>query len=145
MEGTVDDSNQGNAMTEIALALAMGFFSLMVLTMISMGAGKSDIPSVAAAFLAPSIPAAADAATVAPSSEDMIVVYHGGRFFDRDLKPVDPSAIATTGRVLLALDPALPMAEAMTARTRINVENLVVSTLDDRWLTTLRSKNHASN
>ena len=130
-------------MTEIALALAMGFFSLMVLTMISMGAGKSDNPAVAAAMLAPSTPAAAEASTVEPTTEDMIVVYHGGGFFDRDLKPVDPAAIATTGRVLLALDPALPLAEAMAARTRINVANLIVSTLDDRWLTTLRSKTHA--
>ena len=139
----MEDSHQGNAMTEIALALAMGFFSLMVLTMISMGAGKSDNPAVAAAMLAPSTPAAAEAATVEPTTEDMIVVYHGGRFFDRDLKPVDPAAIATSGRVLLALDPELPLAEAMAARTRINVANLIVSTLDDRWLTTLRSKTHA--
>ncbi len=33
------DGSQGNAMTEIALALAMGFFSILVLTMVSMGAG----------------------------------------------------------------------------------------------------------
>ena len=33
------DATQGNAMTEIALAMAMGFFSVMVLTMMSMGAG----------------------------------------------------------------------------------------------------------
>ncbi len=33
------DGSQGNAMTEIALALAMGFFSLPVLTLVSMGAG----------------------------------------------------------------------------------------------------------
>ena len=31
------DGSQGNAMTEIALALAMGFFSLLVPTMVSMG------------------------------------------------------------------------------------------------------------
>ncbi|MGB0672123.1 MAG: hypothetical protein ACPGNT_11560, partial [Rhodospirillales bacterium] len=37
-----------SAMTEIALALAMGFFSLMVLTLISMGAGTSDSPKQAA-------------------------------------------------------------------------------------------------
>ena len=33
------DGSQGNAMTKIALALAMGFFSILVLTMVSMGAG----------------------------------------------------------------------------------------------------------
>ncbi len=128
-------------MTEIALALAMAFFSLMVLTLISMGAGKGDNPAVAAAMFAPAPPAAA--ATVELDTGDMIVVYHGGRFLDRDLKPIDPAAIVTTGRVILALAPDMPLAEAMAARTRINVANLVVSTLDDRWLTTLRSKTNA--
>ena len=33
----MNDSTAGNAMTEIALALAMAFFSIMVLSMISMG------------------------------------------------------------------------------------------------------------
>ncbi len=33
------DGSQGHAMTEIALALAIGFFSLLVPTMVSMGAG----------------------------------------------------------------------------------------------------------
>ena len=33
------DGSQGNAMTEIALALAISFFSLLVPTMVSMGAG----------------------------------------------------------------------------------------------------------
>ena len=36
------DGSQGNAMTEIALALAMGFFSILVLTMVSMGAGDAS-------------------------------------------------------------------------------------------------------
>ena len=30
-------SDSGNAMTEIALALAMAFFAIMILTMVSMG------------------------------------------------------------------------------------------------------------
>ena len=37
------DSSYGNAMTEIALALAMAFFSIMVLTMVSMSAAPEKI------------------------------------------------------------------------------------------------------
>ncbi|MEK9673064.1 MAG: hypothetical protein VW268_11270 [Rhodospirillaceae bacterium] len=47
----MDGSHYGNAMTEIALVLAMAFFSLMVLTLVSMGAGspqkspvRADLP-----------------------------------------------------------------------------------------------------
>ena len=127
-------------MTEIALALAMAFFSIMVLTMISMGVGKGEGPAVIGAVLAPPAAESTEAAVVKPQTDDVIIVYYGGRYHDRDLKPMDPANVNTTGRVLLALDPALPMSEAIQARGRINVENLVVSTLDDRWLTTLRSK-----
>ena len=38
------DTGQTNAMAEVALALAMGFFSIMVLTMVSMGAGAPGEP-----------------------------------------------------------------------------------------------------
>ena len=137
MEGT----NPGNAMTEIALALAMAFFSIMVLTMISMGVAENETPAAAGAMLA-SAEYDAKAAAVNPRTGDVIVVYHGGRFYNRDLEPVDPSSINTSRRVLLALNPALPMSEAISVRARINVGNLIVSTLDSRWLKTLEGMTH---
>ena len=36
------ESNQTKAMVEVALALAMGFFSIMVLAMVSMSAGTGN-------------------------------------------------------------------------------------------------------
>lgn len=132
MEGT----SSGNAMTEIALALAMAFFSIMVLTMISMGVSENKAPSAAGVMLAPAADDA-KAAAVKPQTDDVIVIYHKGRFYNQDLKRLDPSSINTSGRVLLALSPALPMSEAVSIRARINVSNLIVSTLDSRWLKTL--------
>lgn len=141
----MEDRHQLSAMSEIALALAMAFFSIMVLTLISMGTGglastesksTSDQKSVAT-MLAPNQTSAAKAAVVQLGSDDIFVVYHRGAFYDRDLHPVDPATIRTKARVLLALDPQLPMVEAVAARARINVENLIVSTLDERWRETL--------
>lgn len=135
----MEDTGYGNAMTEIALALAMAFFSIMVLTMISMGVGPADSPpSAAAAVVAPAKPETAPAAAIVPQGEDRVVVYYAGHYMNRDLAPVDPAGLRGPGRVILALDPALPMSEALAARGRINVENLVVSVLDDRWLNRLR-------
>ena len=53
----MSNSSQENAMTEIALAMAMGFFSVMVLTAISMGVPAPKTPenqstSVSIAILA---------------------------------------------------------------------------------------------
>jgi hypothetical protein len=95
----VDESAYGNAMTEIALALAMAFFSIMVLAMISMGVPASEAakPTTATA-LAESRTEDAPAARLSPEREDVLVVFHDGRFWDRDLNPVDPAAVRKIGR-----------------------------------------------
>ncbi len=133
------DGSQGNAMTEVALALAMGFFSILVLTMVSMGAGHGGA-SPAVATLLKAVPAVAGPArSVTLGPEDTIVVYHDGRFFDTELEPVEPGAIAAGGRVVLALDPGLSLSEALRAQARIAAPDLVVSVLDERWLAVLAS------
>ena len=132
------ESHYGNAMTEIALALAMGFFSIMVLTMVSMGACRGQASDDAertaiAAALAPADANAVKAARLKPDVEDVLVIYHRGRFYDRRLRVIDPAAEAYVGRVILALDRALNMGEALAARARVGALDLVISTLDQRW------------
>ncbi|MCP5366835.1 MAG: hypothetical protein H6907_03280 [Hyphomicrobiales bacterium] len=131
------DGSQGNAMTEIALALAMGFFSIMVLTMVSMGVDARDSVRTAAAVLAPEKTAAGGPGTTEVAAEDRVVVFHGGRYLDSDMHPVDPAALSGPGRVVLAIDPGLPLAQAMAARLRVKSDNLIVTTLDDRWIQAL--------
>ena len=41
------DDQHSNAMTEVALALAMAFFSIMVLAVVSMGVGTEDAAATA--------------------------------------------------------------------------------------------------
>ena len=47
---------QDGAMTEVALALAMGFFSILVLTLVSMGGGPGKSPSYEAIRLVQTAP-----------------------------------------------------------------------------------------
>lgn len=141
---TIHEPAQENAMTEVALALAMGFFSLMVLTLISMGAGQNDTSAPAVLALAPATDQSRSAADAAPGN-DLIFIFDGKRFLDTELRPVDPQTViqSMTGparRVVLALDPSLPLKEAMAARARVNAPNLVVSSLDARWIKALAEK-----
>jgi len=130
-------------MTEIALALAMGFFSIMVLTLISMGIdGRASQPTQAVQ-LTPAESADERTGATAPRPDDLIVLYDGRRFLDTSLKPVDPAALSAGNagtRIVLAVDPSLPLAEAMAARSRITARNTVVSTLDDAWRAALAQK-----
>jgi hypothetical protein len=141
----MDDNTQGNAMTEIALALAMSFFSLMVLTMVSMGAGgggaqqkSNDIRG--ATFAAPiqhaSKSESAGAAQAGP--DDLLLIHHNGRLLDRELRPVDPSQLPADRRVILALNPSLSLAEAMSVRASIAHRDLIVTHLDARWMQRLQ-------
>jgi hypothetical protein len=43
------------------------------------------------------------------------------------------------GRIILALPPEISVKEALDVRAQIDTKNLIVSTLDERWLKTLRS------
>lgn len=122
-------------MTEIALALAMGFFSIMVLTVISMGAAPQPVRPVAAVALSPA--AGADSA-VPVETEDTVVIYHAGRYLDARMQPIEPATVKTDGRLILAIDPDLPLGEAMAARRRFATDRMVVSTLNAEWLRVLK-------
>jgi hypothetical protein len=131
------DGQHSNAMTEIALALAMAFFSIMVLTMVSMGAGlqAGTAPATNAGIAVKR--SASDSVQGRPlPSEAVLVVHYGGRFFAADLEPLDPAGLA--GTVVLAIEPTLTMVEAIAVRERLDVADLTVTTLDQRWIEALK-------
>jgi len=132
-----ENATAENAMTKIALALAMGFFSLMVLTLISMGAGQSTQSTPDVMPLAPAAKPASTASADAPPGTDFIIILDGKRFLDTKLRPVDPQTViqSMTGparRIVLALDPSLPLKEAMAARARYALSGDRVSVVDIR-------------
>ncbi len=127
------DGTQGNAMTEIALAMAMGFFSIMVLTALSMGVAPDPSKTIAAAEVALSDSAKPNSGSIVKSPDDVIAIFAKGRFYDAKLQPVDPARFASDRRVILVVDPDLPMSRVLAARARIGAANLVVSTMDKKW------------
>jgi hypothetical protein len=136
------DASYGNAMTEIALALAMGFFSIMVLAIMSMGASQSLQMDAAAGTpikltLAPPSLNNTSAKKNPAASKNQLIIFWQGRYFNKDLKPLDINKYKFKGRVILALSPDLPMSQALEARIRLSAQNIFVSTLDQRWLKTI--------
>jgi len=136
--------SQENAMTEIALALAMGFFSLMVLTLISMGTGDSKALKTEALVLAPLAQSNGGNANDIEQN-DLILIFDGERFLDTKMNEIDPAAAIQArpdpaARIVLAIDPELSLEDAIKARGLVKTENLIVSSLDKEWLQAL--KNH---
>ncbi len=142
MEDILGDGSQNNAMAECALALAMAFFAIMVLTMVSMGASvgseRTDTPPTGEQIsIRPSTPSDDKRPEPEPGDQGTIVIHYRGQFYDRNLAPLAPSAIRSDGPAILALDPSLSMAEAIEVRQRIANPDLTVTTLDARWLEAL--------
>ena len=135
-------------MTEIALALAMGFFSIMVLTIISMGNGS---PPVGQKVQNIALVEPADREKQTPGSENFrkprkqkIIIFDGKRFLDAELRPIDIGIINSRDSkdviTVLAMPPEISIKAAMKVRKRLKVDNLVVSHLNDAWLDALRSR-----
>ena len=136
---------QNNAMAEIALALAMGFFSIMVLTLVSMGGGLAPASETIHQHQGVSVsrtdnPDAAHGTNEASGSisPDTLVIDHAGKFLDAALNPVDPTGLADKERIVLGVDETLSMAEAIKAREQIPNGNITVAPLDPRWQTALK-------
>lgn len=131
----------GNAMTEIALALAMAFFSVMVLAMVSMGAAQpetAEAPEMVNPARFEIVRSEPNAAQSPLPDDTRIVIFHHNRFFDTDLKDFDIAGVGPDDTVILAIDPALALADAVVALTRLKAANITVTTLDPRWLRTLK-------
>jgi len=134
---------QSNAMTEIALALAMAFFSIMVLAMLSMGsamqAHSARAPGLEEGIRLANLAAAGTEATsVRAVAADKVIVHWRGSFYDGALEPIKPTALKVAdGRRVLAIAPDLSIAEAMAVREMIATAELEVTTLDTRWIQTL--------
>jgi len=138
---------QSNALAEIGLALAMALFSIMILTLVSMGAGNAPSNSAQAAIpdavslralqqsKSPARPIAAKTA-----SPDTIVIYYGGQYYDAKLQPITVASLAGKDDVVLAVDPKLSISDAVQAQKGISAEKLVVTTLNETWLKALQEK-----
>ena len=143
MEMMTTGGNSGNAMTEIALALAMAFFAIMTLTMVSMGAGnpvKALTAGSETTRLVPSKPFAhKDGAT--PNSKiaaERIVIFARDRFYDGQLKPITPASVAHMDRPILAVPPDLTLSQVLAAKRRLPIPDITVTTLDPRWQSALK-------
>ena len=129
------DSSYGNAMTEIALALAMAFFSIMVLTMVSMSATPEKIskdqnqPTINLANSDTNKTQKPPAPT-----KRKLVIFWNGQFMDQQLSPLELGSLKSSKKIVLAMPPNLPMADALAARAQLEGVDILVSVLDERWL-----------
>ena len=135
------EGTQENAMTEIALAMAMGFFSIMVLTMISMGVPLETNPDSKAKI--PIFTLIQSKIETSKSTklqnEDIFLVFDGNSYLDKALRPVDPKTIPNSRRIILGLSPGLSLESALSAQRNLYGKQVVLTTLTTDWKLALNS------
>ncbi|HAU28612.1 MAG TPA: hypothetical protein DCW68_00660 [Rhodospirillaceae bacterium] len=120
-------------MTEIALALSMAFFAILLLALLAMGSGKAAmVMQVASGESSPEV-----AENVSPEN---LVVFQDGQFLDAQLVLVDPARLAHMPKIVLAVPENLPAVEMLAARQRIPARDVRVTVLDARWRAALEEK-----
>ena len=145
-----DDTSQ-SALAEIALALAMCFFSIAIVALVSMAApvaanrAAAETPpdAGAAAQPFPTVRLAASegsAADAAVPEEKALVIHDGESFRGADLEVLYPASVVGEKAVFLAVPPGLGVAEAADLRAKLPAPRVVVTVLDAAWLKALRER-----
>lgn len=120
-------SDGSNPLAEVALALSMAFFSLMILMLFSV-TQKSNTASVSQAVeIQNSQQPLAD-----KPSDTTLVIYHNGRFLDEELRVISPTSL-TEEPVLLALDAEANLQDILVVTEQLSGKNLQVTTLTEEW------------
>ena len=145
----MEGQGYGNALTEVALALAMAFFALMILAILSISVPLAETAHDVQEEVDASRPLRIDAsdivqpseassATSVSSDEDIFLVYYQGVLYDRELHEVRADTLeAGRRRIVLGLPPESSLQESLSIRGSIDHANLIIAQLNSAWLARL--------
>ena len=118
-------------MAEVALALAMAFFSLMILMLFAMvNAPKADATDVGPATMEMAV----ESRDPPPDNEERhLVIFTDGGFFDEDLNRLDPAAIDPAQPVILAVSQQMPISRITGFQRRYPDLTIEIAELTPDW------------
>jgi len=129
-----------NAMTEVALALAMAFFAIFILAAVSMSQPViSDTSNRVQEKIVHDVILQLEAESEhegerALEQEETLLIYNKGAFLNEQLKPFLPDNNTNVSRrYVIAVSPNLSMAEMIQIKKNKNMPNLAITLLNDEW------------
>ena len=120
-----------NPLAEVALALAMAFFSLMILMLFAMvNAPKADATDVGPATMEMAV----ESRDPPPDNEERhLVIFTDGGFFDEDLNRLDPASIDPAQPVILAVSQQMPISRITGFQRRYPDLTIEIAELTPDW------------
>ena len=118
----------GNPLAEVALALSMAFFSLMILMLVAVLNSPPTNQQIKIGNDGTS-----------PISEKMdLFVYSGGQLYDKNLTRLNVVALPADQKILLAVDPQLELSAVLEIVGKVGHQNLQITKLDAAWQARLK-------
>ena len=141
----MEEQSYTHAMTEVSLALAMAFFSIMVLTMVSMSTPllENELESIQKLVGKPIELLKISSNSTSHVSEiknNQWIIYYQGSYFAESLNQLDITQFSNTGSVMLAVSPQLSLSEVAQIKSKIYFPNVSITLLDEAWLDRLETK-----
>lgn len=125
-----------NAMTEVALALAMAFFAIFILAAVSMSQPSASVlaenlKDKTVHDLKLQLETEGERAL---AQEETLLIYHQGTFLDAQLQAFSFASQADErARYVVAVSPDLSMAEMLNIKQQKNLPNLAITLLNKEW------------
>lgn len=119
-----------NPLTEVALALSMAFFSLMVLMLFAI----TNAPQSAAGQ---SVHIKSAASAEKTDAKPAYLIFYKGAYYDENLQPASPDSPATDRPLLLAVMPELNVGAMMQVMRSLSHPEPEVVTLTQDWINVL--------
>lgn len=138
-----------NAMTEVALGLSMAFFSLLIVTLLSMSVAKNSSPDSDPKNLLAEIKKqqsihiikneSKQKAQVIDNNKSQFAFYHNGNFYDKTLAIRAIDSYQKEQPLVIAVDKNIIFSQIFSLKQQINHPKLSITTLNKAWLTRLKN------
>ena len=132
-----------NPLAEVALALAMAFFSLMILMLFAMvNAPKTDSPQASPA----TVDMALDPRDQPHGGNDrQLVIYTNAGFFDEQLNSLDPAGVDPARPVILAVSDQMPISRIIGFQRDYPGLTVEIAELTPDWQARIASMGRAAS
>jgi hypothetical protein len=146
MQSTNLQDQSTQAMTEVALALSMAFFSLLLLALVSIGVPQSTDnteqkmhTTVPAFVLTESTQARQSAEGKKEPAEIQYVFYYAATLYDQNLMQTQINKLNNMQKVVLAMPMDTDVTQALTLQKKFKDFDLSLTIMDYEWLVAFES------
>ncbi|MCJ8293956.1 MAG: hypothetical protein MJK15_06070 [Colwellia sp.] len=132
-----------SAMTEVALGLSMAFFTLLIVSLLSMSLPTKTVIPVDNLPDNIKITSAIDIQLKSTNKSDrehnlQLVFYFDDKFYDQSLALRSIDSFSKEDKLIIAVNPSLTFAEVFTLREQVNHPKLSITASNKAWLSRLQ-------